>query len=89
MKENKTDQPLPDFLTPKGRKKAARKRNFTRGFRAFFALVIAVFAGMYLVGCSIFKPASKNEAPTQKESKTKTDRKEHRKGMPVRDNIVE
>lgn len=75
---------MPDFLSPEGRKKASRKRNITRSGRAFFAILLALIAGIYLIGCNLFQ-----KEPKHHKKKTKTDRKEHRKGMPVRDNIVE
>jgi hypothetical protein len=69
-----------NILTPLERKKAAKKRHFTRRWRALFALMLALVAGTYLISCHVFQPSKK---------KTRTDRKEHRKGMPVRDNVVE
>ena len=79
---------MPAFLTPEGRKRAARKRQLTRGMRAFLAIVLALFAGIYLTGCHLFQRTTK-QTDDDPEQKTKVDRKEHRRGMPVRDNIVE
>ncbi len=75
------------ILSAADRKKAARRRHFTRSTRALFALVLALFAGLFLVACTPFKKSQASEG-TEK-SRSKVDRKEHRKGMPVRDNIVE
>jgi hypothetical protein len=91
-----SNKKLPQFLSPEGRKKTMRKRHFTRGVRAFLAIILAIFAGMYLVCCSTFQKNSNdkqnnstNKQDSTKTKKSKTDKKEHRKGMPVRDNIVE
>ena len=76
------------ILSAADRKKAARRRHFTRSTRALFALLLALFAGLFLVACTPFKKSQSAADGTEK-SKSKVDRKEHRKGMPVRDNIVE
>ena len=75
---------MPDFLSPEGRRKASRKRNITRSSGALFAIILALIAGVYLLGCHVFQKDHRHH-----KKKTKTDRKEHRRGMPVRDNIVE
>ncbi|MDP6357890.1 MAG: hypothetical protein QF473_22440 [Planctomycetota bacterium] len=94
------------------RRRAARIRKLTRGLRAIVAILIAVFAGLFLVACGSQTSTGKNDKPSEPQKtgekedgaakadqqkleegkgnkKSKVDKEEHRKGMPVRDFIVE
>ena len=85
-----------DPLSPEGRERAARRRRLSRRIRVLFAIALALLGGVLLF--FYFKVwrggARKAEKPPSAQGKpgdggASVDLEEHRKGMPVRDFIVE
>lgn len=79
-----------------------RHRRLLRTFRAIAALMLACVAGIFLAACAPRRvsapPPNPNPIPPTEPGSTQTnevpkqpviDRDEHRKGMPVRDNLLE
>jgi hypothetical protein len=81
---------------------STRRRRLIRTFRAIAALILACVAGLFLAACAPRKtpstPPNPNPTPPVEPGNTHTneaskqpviDCDEHRKGMPVRDNLLE
>ena len=102
MSEPTPRKPDSEPFPSRERKQAARKRKITRRFKVILAIVLALLAGTFLVlyqglrrlggwgaGAPTGEAGGAGTGSTMTPSQEALDEEEHRKGLPVRDFIVE